>query len=423
MSSFGAIPLPLPEQKVASPSLAPATAIEEKDHIDSKRTRAKPHPGRAATLVSNGINRSIPFLVLALSGYATYVYCYLYCWKEVVMHDSRRTGIAFIVVSSLLAGMVGVTWSQILILGPGRIARTPQIDLVTQPATIQTSDAQDALPGNENKRLGVQTDELPKMFACSPYGYPLWCSTCQSTKPDRVHHSAELNRCVPKMDHLCNWIGGVIGLRNYKMFVQFVFYMLVLLLFMVISLAVFAHDYKINNQSRTGPHHSIAHLIVVFALAGFWVVMLCGFLGVHLRYVFDNMTTIEYMKIKNREFLIFNFEASDKLRVVSRMRSNDPWPYSAGSLYANWKSVMGPSPLYWLLPIPVKYETSVQFNPKLLDILNQRYLEGKEGYLAYPHLQNIPEAHPYHFYQHQQHQSLYVTKSHSDSCARSTSSP
>lgn len=334
--------------------------------------------------VASQMNQALPAVVLALSGYTVYVYCYVYSWKEVVAFHSRSKGIAFIAVFSVLSALVVVTWLQILLVGPGRVAPIPQMEFAEHPAR--------PMQGPQDS-VQAAFDALPNVFECTPLGYAPWCSTCQSVKPSRVHHSAELGRCVPKMDHLCNWVGSIIGMCNYKAFIQFVFYFMVLLLFVIITLSVYAQSYYRRDDTNS------AHLSIVYGLAGLWVCMLAGFFGVHVRYILLNISTIEHLKHNSGDFPIFNFKDSNGMRVVSRLRRNDPWPYDVGK-YENWKQVMGPTPFHWLLPLPVNSQIpsyvlktgsySSDFNPKLLAILDHRYLSGEEGYLAYPNLQTVP---------------------------------
>lgn len=370
---------------------APIATEKNPETINENAENSNSHPlGWCLEPVSSCMNKMLPLLVICMAGYTIYVYCYVYCWNEVINFHSRETGIIFIAVFSVFLALLVITWCQILMVGPGRVARTPQSIFLP---SVQQPQGQLLQP---DSRLAV----LPKVFVCDPHGYPLWCSTCQSVKLDRVHHSAELQRCVPKMDHLCNWVGGVIGETNYKAFLQFIFYFEVLLLFSVVTLAIFAHKYYV----RTGT--AAAHLIIVFALAGMWFLLLIGFLLVHVRYTLHNITTIEHLKHNKGDFPIFNFETSDGLRVVSRRRRGDPWPYDVGK-YNNWKQIMGPTIFHWLLPLPVTkktqsktYDTAsssspnteqvVLFNPELLAIFQRRYTDKEEGYLAYPHLQLLP---------------------------------
>lgn len=58
---------------------------------------------------------------------------------------------------------------------------------------------------------GLENFYTKDVFCCGSDGRPIWCSSCQNWKPDRAHHSGELNRCVLKMDHYCPWVGGIVS--------------------------------------------------------------------------------------------------------------------------------------------------------------------------------------------------------------------
>lgn len=49
------------------------------------------------------------------------------------------------------------------------------------------------------------------VFVCQSDGRPKWCNYCRNWKPDRAHHSSELERCVYRMDHFCPWVGGMVA--------------------------------------------------------------------------------------------------------------------------------------------------------------------------------------------------------------------
>lgn len=332
----------------------------------------------------NSANRFYPYAVVIMTIYALYVYCYLFCWNEFANNASMSTGVAYITISGVLAFAVAFTWSRILMIGPGTAARIPQYELgVLSPPVIS------------EKELVVYTDEEalcgtsspPEIFPCDRHGFPLWCSTCQSIKPDRVHHSVTLGYCVPKMDHYCIWIGAVIGNDNYRLFLQFVFYYALKVMFILGTLGTYAY----SNFDRLLKDRT--HYIILFGLGISWMLMLGGVLYVHIGCTLANNTTIDLMRYGRDDFPIFNFRASDGLRVVSRMRPNDPLPYDLGR-FENWKLTMGPTILHWLLPIPIQprskkfqnYEYNM-FNRSLLALFEQRYASGEEGYLAYPHLQ------------------------------------
>jgi palmitoyltransferase len=58
---------------------------------------------------------------------------------------------------------------------------------------------------------GLERFYSKDVFVCENDGRPRWCSSCRVWKPDRAHHSSEINRCVRKMDHFCPWAGGIIS--------------------------------------------------------------------------------------------------------------------------------------------------------------------------------------------------------------------
>jgi len=61
--------------------------------------------------------------------------------------------------------------------------------------------------------------KAPKEFE-----FPIICAICESWKPPRAHHSRLLNRCVFRMDHVCRWIGNVVGYSNQKFFILLLCY-------------------------------------------------------------------------------------------------------------------------------------------------------------------------------------------------------
>ncbi len=56
-------------------------------------------------------------------------------------------------------------------------------------------------------------------------GRPRWCRKCQNVKPPVAHHCSVCKRCVLKMDHHCPWMNNCVGLKNYRYFFLFLFYL------------------------------------------------------------------------------------------------------------------------------------------------------------------------------------------------------
>ncbi|KAK3676979.1 Palmitoyltransferase pfa5 [Recurvomyces mirabilis] len=103
--------------------------------------------------------------------------------------------------------------------------------------------------GNEKLRDDPSPEFwMRDVFVCDANGRPIWCSFCESWKPDRAHHNQDVGRCTLKMDHFCPWVGGVVGERSIKFFLQFLLYAMVLCLYLTIVMAYFVHERRSNVQ-------------------------------------------------------------------------------------------------------------------------------------------------------------------------------
>ena len=68
-----------------------------------------------------------------------------------------------------------------------------------------------------------------------------FCGKCSIVKPQRTHHCRQCGRCVLKMDHHCNWLDTCIGFRNYKFFLNFIFWTWIILIFLTFKQFSFAN--------------------------------------------------------------------------------------------------------------------------------------------------------------------------------------
>ncbi|KAL1560825.1 putative protein S-acyltransferase 1 [Salvia divinorum] len=110
--------------------------------------------------------------------------------------------LTFIVVVNL--GMVSTT-------DPGIISRNDQ--MLVESATER----------------GVEGDEERVKY----------CGICNIYGPPRSRHCDVCDNCVEKFDHHCPWIGQCIGLRNYRLYISFLF----------IGLAFFAYIFAFSFQT------------------------------------------------------------------------------------------------------------------------------------------------------------------------------
>ena len=154
-------------------------------------------------------------------------------------------------------------------------------------------------------RDGAEADPAPGLeafwtkdvFLCDPQGFPLWCTKCQTWKPDRAHHNQDVGRCTMKMDHFCPWVGGVVGERSYKFFVQFIFYSLLLSGYVTGVLAYFVAEDKESGTAKI-------QWLIALGLAGFFLLFTGGMFGNCMWMIFRNVTTIENIDYRARTELI-----------------------------------------------------------------------------------------------------------------------
>lgn len=99
-----------------------------------------------------------------------------------------------------------------------------------------------------------------------------------------------LNRCVPRADHYCMWIGTVIGRNNYRPFFKFASLLFGFVFIMLIYLAVYTR----SNIERGLDNN----FIVLYILTGFWSIMIFALVASHVYYLKSNMTTIDDLAIK-----------------------------------------------------------------------------------------------------------------------------
>ena len=188
-------------------------------------------------------------------------------------------GIVILVVYYILLVPVIATWLRLLLVvfvDPGFIAiGLPRKDAEPEPAP------------------GMEQFWAKEVFTCNSQGLPIWCSHCNNWKPDRTHHNQDTGRCTLKMDHFCPWVGGVVGERSFKFFVQFLFYSGILSAYGMSVLAYFVAE------KREGITLEIQWLIAL-GLAGFFTLFAVGMVGNCLWLASKNFTTIENIDYRSR---------------------------------------------------------------------------------------------------------------------------
>ncbi|PSS03289.1 DHHC palmitoyltransferase-domain-containing protein [Coniella lustricola] len=245
-------------------------------------------------------------------------------------------------------------------------------------------------------KLGLETFYTRDFYTCRSDGLPIWCSECQNWKPERAHHSGEIQRCVRKMDHYCPWAGGMIAETSFKFFIQFCSYTS-----LYCAVCMSAGAYMTNRQIKTGTGLS-GPAIVLIGVASFFGLFAFTMASLSLRFACINVTNIENLRGRDkvyqlairiplheaslsnasapaRDYETITFPLADpsfdgnrfiyssdgtpgsrsgqsppaaehKFAIVKTEVGDNPW--DTGSTYTNFKSVMGDSgPLDWLLPL------------------------------------------------------------------------
>ncbi|KAK3071998.1 Palmitoyltransferase pfa5 [Teratosphaeriaceae sp. CCFEE 6253] len=221
--------------------------------------------------VSLGTARVVPAVLALIVAYATYVVVgpltinYLLDSPDDVQ-PRIAAGIAIPIVWLFLLTPVAATYLRLLLvvfLDPGYV---PQ--------------------GDETLRKEPPPDFwMRDVFVCDANGIPIWCHHCRNWKPDRAHHNQDSGRCTLKMDHFCPWVGGVVGERSHKFFLQFLIYAMILTAYLTALMAFFVH--------KTRHRHSNVHFYVALGVGAFFLLFTLGMVVTSIQYAAMGWTTIE----------------------------------------------------------------------------------------------------------------------------------
>mmetsp|Transcript_59737 Transcript_59737/g.169927 ORF Transcript_59737/g.169927 Transcript_59737/m.169927 type:complete len:293 (+) Transcript_59737:68-946(+) len=185
------------------------------------------------------------------------------------------------------------------------------------------------VPDGPEWKLGTAEAQLvPRTRELKGTGERRHCKWCLKYKPDRCHHCRICNMCVLRMDHHCPWVYNCIGFRNHKFFFLLLVYSAIDLL--IINCTMFDSVWW---STRTDVSISMMLVMVIgYGFAMFLMFLDTTFLGFHIWLMVKAMTTVEFCEKHLKK------------------ASYDSSIYSRG-LYGNVCTVLGPKPLFWLLPV------------------------------------------------------------------------
>ncbi|AMD22946.1 HHR177Cp [Eremothecium sinecaudum] len=287
----------------------------------------------------------LPSVVFVLMLYCSWVYCHLFCIVELHNHLGLNvTPWVLMGIHLLVQVLVWYILVQIIAVGPGRQPKV--LPFRIYPDTYGSDSA------TSKEELEVHSIIPPDVYQCDIQGYPIWCSTCQSLKIDRAHHSAPLGYCVPRFDHYCVWVGTAIGRKNYRLFIQYLFYFVIYAGLIAISIGVFARriiNYRNNNG--LGPN---VNIFVVLGMTGLGFCFVALLFMSFTFYMVTNRTSIETIMNRGKPtrrtcYCIYNLV--DGYRYVldcNAEEHNKVWANE--SIWENITGFIGPRVWMWFIP-------------------------------------------------------------------------
>lgn len=119
----------------------------------------------------------------------------------------------------------------------------------------------------------------------------------------RAHYDHVTKKLVLNMDHFCPWMFNVVGFRNYRFFVSFLFYVLAACVYGVFLTTVpfvgfIRHDHSQGREFELGgdgggfsARNAVTYTFIIAVTIGFAVGLLFFW---HLYLIFTAQTTIEF---------------------------------------------------------------------------------------------------------------------------------
>ena len=123
-----------------------------------------------------------------------------------------------------------------------------------------------------------------------------YCLICNAFKPERSHHCSVCNICVLNMDHHCPWVDNCIGFYNRKYFMQLLFYVSLLTLYIdfTIGYDFFIMMYQIFTERLKYKYIASAFLFFIsYSVCVILSILISLFFKFHVNLIIDNSTTIE----------------------------------------------------------------------------------------------------------------------------------
>lgn len=178
---------------------------------------------------------------------------------------------------------------------------------------------------------------------------------CHIFKPERCHHCSRCKTCILGMDHHCPWLGVCVGFRNRKYFILLLVYTIICIIQLlgfnlpvIIKICQFSFATKVTPTNtyltiQTIKINSILILIIYLGCLIF-LFLIGNFLKFHLVLLFNNNTTLEYLRsIKDKTPITkeFNIGCYENFVQVFGKRKI-LWPFPVDSIDRKYDGVHFP---------------------------------------------------------------------------------
>jgi len=243
-----------------------------------------------------GIGTFTVIFVLLVFAWAYYVFVFRFI--PPLLRSHLASGIVVLVVFHVLLAVNQTCFFRTMLIDPGGIPPS----FSGQDTSVVDSGMFCELSSSGNRRI---------------------CKKCKYFKPDRAHHCSRCMRCILKMDHHCPFVNNCVGFHNYKFFILFLTWTVILALYIAACLA--PSVWNLLTQKDSEPDVTIAATFIMGTVFG---IGLSLFAAQHYSYVLSNQTTIEALEKKSKGENVYNIGP-----------------------FANFQQVFGTNGMLWFLPV------------------------------------------------------------------------
>uniref|UniRef100_A0A913HF06 Palmitoyltransferase n=1 Tax=Strongyloides stercoralis TaxID=6248 RepID=A0A913HF06_STRER len=268
------------------------------------------------------------FLVFGIVGWAYYAYIFILCFGVI---DFLFKRIFFILILHIL--LILFIWSYLATVFTDN-GKIPEEFYLPYEVNEDVKNAETNDAAKEIVRRYVKMHNLPIQTRMFDQAYR-YCHQCAMVKPDRAHHCSICKKCILKFDHHCPWVNNCVMYSNYKYFMQFLGYGVVLCFFVALSnlntIIVFVREISSHSGTLNSVGTSFQLVFLEFISIMFGISLLCLF-SFHIYLISKNRSTLESYKVP-----VFTFGVDKNAYNIS--------------LKHNFSEVFGKQPLFWFLPI------------------------------------------------------------------------